>query len=119
MQNDDIIAQWFSVLKLHITIFCEVDIYANTWKDCRRGKKAAILFPLIKVDYFGSYANGLATEESDLDLLVEFDKPTVSILTAIGLKQYLEEILEMPVDVIHAPVPEGAIIEINKTVSAL
>ena len=82
-------------------------------------KKASVEFPLTKVDYFGSYANGLATEESDLDLLVEFDKPTVSILTVIGLKQYLEELLEMPVDVIHAPLPEGAIIEIEKTVSVL
>ena len=60
-------------------------------------KKAASEFPLTKVDYFGSYADGLATEKSDLDLLVEFEQPAVSILTIIGLKYFLEDILEKPV----------------------
>jgi predicted nucleotidyltransferase len=78
--------------------------------------KAAVKYPLTKVSYFGSYADGKATDESDLDLLVEFDKPTVSILTIIGLKNYLEEELGISVDVIHAPLPKGAIIEIGKEV---
>ena len=81
--------------------------------------KAANEFPLRKAEYFGSYAEGLATEESDLDLLVEFDEPAVSILTIIRLKLYLEEALAKPVDVIHAPLPQGAIIEIGKTVPVL
>ena len=82
-------------------------------------KKAKNEFPLTKVLYFGSYANGEATDESDLDLLVEFDKPTVSILTVIGLKQFIENELKKPVDVIHLPIPKEAIIEIGKTVSVL
>ena len=82
-------------------------------------KKAAKEFQLTKAEYFGSYADGQATEESDLDLLVEFVEPVVSILTVIGLKQYLEEMLDISVDVIHAPIPQGAIIEIGKTVSIL
>ncbi|MDR2735093.1 MAG: nucleotidyltransferase domain-containing protein [Spirochaetota bacterium] len=82
-------------------------------------EKAAREFPLTKADYFGSYANKQATEKSDLDLLVEFEEPVVSILVIIGLKQYLEEILRISVDVIHAPLPEGTIIEIEKTVSVL
>jgi hypothetical protein len=41
------------------------------------------------------------------------------VLTIIGLKYYLEDELLKPVDVIHAPLPEGAIIEIGKTVSVL
>jgi predicted nucleotidyltransferase len=82
-------------------------------------KKAANEFPLTKVDYFGSYANGLATEESDLDLIVEFNEPIVSVLVIIGLKQYLEDELSIPVDVIHAPIPDGAIIEIGKIVHVL
>ena len=82
-------------------------------------KNAANEFPLTKVLYFGSYADGLATDESDLDLLVEFDKPAVSILTIIKLKNYLEDQLAKPVDVIHAPLPPGAIIEIGKTVGVL
>ena len=82
-------------------------------------KKAADEFSLTKAAYFGSYAEGRATDESDLDLLVEFQEPAVSILTVIGLKQYLEEKLSKSVDVIHAPLPRGAIIEIGKTVPVI
>jgi predicted nucleotidyltransferase len=82
-------------------------------------EKAAQEFPLTKVAYFGSYAKGQATEESDLDLLVEFEEPAVSILTVIRLKHYLEEKLAKPIDVIHAPLPQGSIIEIGKAVNVL
>ncbi|MDR1328002.1 MAG: nucleotidyltransferase domain-containing protein [Oscillospiraceae bacterium] len=82
-------------------------------------QKAAGEFPLEKMSYFGSYANGKATEDSDLDILVEFAEPAVSILTVIRLKRFLEEELKKNVDVIHAPIPDGAIIEIEKTVSVL
>jgi len=82
-------------------------------------EKAAREFPLTKVSYFGSYAEGRATEESDLDLLVEFEKPAVSLLTLIKLKHYLEEKLAKPIDVIHAPLPQGSILEIGKVVNIL
>jgi len=82
-------------------------------------KKAAQEFLLTKVDYFGSYADGCATHESDLDVLVEFDVPAVSILTIIGLKQFLEEELATPVDVIHAPISPDAVIEVARTVNVL
>ena len=82
-------------------------------------KKAANEFPLTKAEYFGSYADGRATEESDLDLLVQFEEPAISILTIIRLKRYLEEELANPVDVIHAPLPQAAIIEIGETVEIL
>jgi len=49
-------------------------------------KKAAHEFPLTKAEYFGSYATGSANEDSDLDLLVEFEEPTVSILKMIMLR---------------------------------
>ena len=61
-------------------------------------KKAAKTFPLANAEYFGS---------------------TISILEIIRLKRFLEEELATAVDVIHAPIPEGAIIEIGKTVSVL
>jgi predicted nucleotidyltransferase len=82
-------------------------------------RKAASEFPITKMSYFGSYADGHATEDSDLDVLVEFTEPAVSILTVIRLRRFLEEELKKPVDVIHAPVPDGAIIEIEKTVNVL
>jgi predicted nucleotidyltransferase len=85
---------------------------------CQAILKVANEFSLIKASYFGSYAEGRATKGSDLDLLVEFVRPNVSLWTLAGLKYSLEDELQVPVDVIHAPLPEGAIIEIGKTVVA-
>ena len=78
--------------------------------------KAIKEFPLTKVTYFGSYADGQATEKSDLDLLVEFEHESVSILTIIGLKHFMEDELGIPVDVIHAPIPSDALIRIENEV---
>ena len=83
---------------------------------CQAVSEVAARFLLKKVSYFGSYAEGLASEKSDLDLLVEFTRPQVSLLTIAGLKHSLEDELQVPVDVIHAPIPEGSVIEIGKTV---
>jgi len=85
---------------------------------CTAVRKVADEYSLIKVSYFGSYADGRATEESDLDLLVEFVKPDVSVWTICGLEISLEELLNTPVDVVHAPIPDGAILEIGNTVVA-
>lgn len=41
---------------------------------------------------FGSVARDEATETSDVDLLVEFDRP-VGLLHVIGTEQYLEKLL--------------------------
>lgn len=82
-------------------------------------KKAASIFPLKKAEYFGSYANGVATGKSDLDILVEFMEPAISILTIIELKYYLVKELAIPVDVVHAPIPPSALIEIDRTVKII
>jgi predicted nucleotidyltransferase len=63
-----------------------------------------------KVSLFGSYADGNATDDSDIDLLIEFNQDTVSLLHIINLKYELEDMLGLSVDVIHAPVPAGALI---------
>ena len=51
-----------------------------------------------RIGLFGSYAKGVPQEQSDIDLVVEFDSP-------IGLKfveftEYLEHLLGAPVDVL-------------------
>jgi len=76
----------------------------------------AVAFPIKTVSYFGSYADGRQTVNSDLDLLVEFHKTAVSLLVLSAIKIDLEDQLKIPVDVIHAPIPEDSIIEINKAV---
>ena len=73
-------------------------------------------YPLTKVAYFGSYADGNATEKSDLDLLVEFEQKNISLLTIIGLKHLIEDKLGVSVDVIHAPIPPNALIKIENEV---
>lgn len=47
---------------------------------------------------FGSVARGEANSESDVDFLVEFDRP-VGLFTLLSLKAYLEELLGCSVDI--------------------
>ena len=47
---------------------------------------------------YGSVARGQATEQSDLDLLVEWE-PDRSLLDVVGLKQDLEDLLGVTVDI--------------------
>lgn len=75
-------------------------------------------YPVIKIQLFGSYAEGKNTPESDVDILLEFDSvAVVTLLTLCRIKNRMEELLNVPVDVVTLPVPEDSIIEINKVVS--
>ena len=74
-------------------------------------------FPIKKISYFGSYAEGNATPESDLDVLVEFNEDYVSLFLLVELKNSLEEALGIKVDLIHAPIPKDSVIKINKAVT--
>ena len=46
---------------------------------------------------FGSVARGEATDQSDVDLLVEFSRPT-GLFGLVRLRRYLEELLGCRVD---------------------
>lgn len=48
---------------------------------------------------FGSYAKGTANEQSDIDLLVEKGKP-MSLLKLSGMRQMVEEALNLSVDLV-------------------
>jgi predicted nucleotidyltransferase len=57
-------------------------------------------FTVRRIGVFGSFARGQAGPESDVDILVELNEPTFD--NYMDLKFYLEEILNLPVDlVIH------------------
>ena len=73
-------------------------------------------YPLCKVELFGSYANGKNTAHSDVDLLVEFTQPRVSLLTINSLKYRMEELLGTEVDIVHGPLPQDCMLEIDKRV---
>ncbi|HUB07597.1 MAG TPA: nucleotidyltransferase family protein [Myxococcales bacterium] len=48
---------------------------------------------------FGSVARGTASAGSDIDLLVEFERP-VGLFAFVGLQQRLTELLGRPVDLV-------------------
>lgn len=73
-------------------------------------------FPVKKVLLFGSYAEGTATETSDVDLIVEFTSVNVSLFMIMDMKHTLEERLHRHVDLIHGPLEEDAMIKPQKVV---
>lgn len=72
-------------------------------------------YPVSKVILFGSRADQTNREDSDIDLLMEFAKP-VSLLTLALIKDEIENLTGLDVDVIHGPLQETDLIEINKAV---
>ena len=66
-------------------------IVAKEKDEIRRQYKAQI------VAVFGSYARGDFHADSDLDLLVDFDK-SVNLFDIIGLQHFLEDRLDCKVD---------------------
>jgi len=74
-------------------------------------------YPIKKAELFGSYANGTNHAESDVDLLMEFHSPRVSLLTLNSIKYRLEDILQTDVDIVHGPLREDSMLEINRRVS--
>ncbi len=73
-------------------------------------------YPLRKVELFGSYASGKNTSESDVDLLVEFMQPRVSLLMLSALRCRMEELLGTEVDIIHGPLPKDSMLEVDRRI---
>ena len=85
-----------------------------TLDDIKKGiEKIAPEYKLTKVTLFGSRARGNFREDSDVDLIVEFDTKAVSLFTLAGLMIDLEEIFGVKVDVIHGPKKAEWMIEID------
>ncbi len=57
-------------------------------------------FSVRRIGLFGSHIRGEATDNSDIDILVEMDNPTFD--NYMDLKFYLEEGLGKPVDLVLA-----------------
>lgn len=74
-------------------------------------------YPIKKAELFGSYANGSSRPDSDVDLLVEFNTPRVSLLTINGVKYRLEELLDADVDIIHGPLSADSMIDVDRRIS--
>ena len=74
-------------------------------------------YPIKKVELFGSYAKGSNRPGSDVDLLVEFTTPRVSLLTINSMKYRLEELLNVNVDVVHGPLSADSMIDVDRRIS--
>jgi uncharacterized protein len=57
-------------------------------------------YKIRELGIFGSYIRQEQTEESDLDMLVEFSE-TPSLLKFVNLENYLSDNLEIKVDLVH------------------
>lgn len=53
-----------------------------------------------KASIFGSYSTNNFTDESDIDILIEFNDDNKSLLDLIGIKQELEQRLNKRIDLI-------------------
>lgn len=56
-------------------------------------------FGIVRIGVFGSVARDEMVDTSDVDVVVEIARP--DLLTLVGIKQELEELLHQPVDIVR------------------
>jgi len=78
-------------------------------------KTVATEFPIKRAVLFGSQANGTANADSDIDLIMEFSEP-ITLITIGLIKERIEEILNKSVDIVHGPLRETDMIEVDKEI---
>ena len=78
--------------------------------------QAASEYPVKRIELFGSYANGTADTDSDVDFLVEFSENPTSLIHICGLRETLSELLNTDVDIVKLPRKPDDGLEIDRTV---
>lgn len=58
-------------------------------------------YKVASLGVFGSFVRGEQRPRSDLDLLVEFDDPSLSLLKLIEMENYLSDLLGVKVDLVE------------------
>jgi len=61
------------------------------------------------VQLFGSYADGTATNDSDIDILVEYHQPP-TLLNYLGFQEQLQNELGIKVDILKYPIDSRKLI---------
>lgn len=72
-------------------------------------------YPVKRVVLFGSRAEEINQENSDVDLIMEFFEP-ISLIVLSDIKVRLEEVLGLEVDIIHGPIREGDLIDVGREI---
>ncbi|MDR3120864.1 MAG: nucleotidyltransferase domain-containing protein [Clostridiales bacterium] len=80
-----------------------------------RAKPIAERYNVKRLELFGSYASGTATESSDADFLVQFSVPVPSIFKVMGFREELSRSLGLPVDVVTLPLVRPEKLRIPRT----
>lgn len=80
-------------------------------------EKIAPKYKIKKVTLFGSRATKNYRENSDVDLIVEFETKIISLFKLAGLMNELEEKFGVGVDIIHGPLEKDSILEIKKEIT--
>ena len=78
-------------------------------------KPIAEKYNVTRLEIFGSYANGTANENSDVDFLVQFAVPVPSIFKVMGFREELSRSLGAPVDVVTAPLVRPDKLDFSRT----
>ena len=79
-------------------------------------EKVAPKYRIKKVTLFGSRATKNFRENSDVDLIVEFETKTISLFKLASLMNELEEKFGVGVDIIHGPLKKDSMLEIEKEI---
>ncbi|MBT1247334.1 MULTISPECIES: nucleotidyltransferase family protein [unclassified Thermosipho (in: thermotogales)] len=69
-------------------------------EELKKHKKALENFGVKKIGIFGSYARNEATKKSDVDIIIEFEEGKATFDNVAGVVDFLEELLEAPVDLL-------------------
>ncbi|MBE8949031.1 MAG: nucleotidyltransferase domain-containing protein [Quinella sp. 3Q1] len=80
-------------------------------------EKIAPKYKIKKVTLFGSRATKNYRENSDVDLIVEFETKIISLFKLAGLMNELEEKFGVGVDIIHGPLEKDSMLEIKKEIT--
>ena len=76
-------------------------------------EKIAPEYPVKRVQLFGSYADGLAGLESDIDIIVEFTEWPISLWDYCGFQQKVSDQLGTKVDMIRYPFSKSLLNEMT------
>lgn len=82
-------------------------------------EKVAPKYKIKKATLFGSRATKNFRENSDVDLIVEFETKTISLFKLASLMNELEEKFGVGVDIIHGPLKKDSMLEIEKEIEKI
>ena len=80
-----------------------------------RVKPVAKKYDVESLELFGSYADGTADENSDVDFIARFNTPIPSIFKVMGFREELSHSLGLPVDVITLPLVRPDKLRVSRT----